>query len=71
MQGTLGYLDPEYFQSSQLTEKSDVYSFGVLLAELLTGKKALSFDGPEKERNLAMHFVLSMKENHLFEIIDP
>jgi serine/threonine protein kinase len=71
VQGTLGYLDPEYFQSSQLTEKSDVDSFGVLLAELLTGKKALSFDRPEKERNLAMHFVLSMKENHLFEIIDP
>uniref|UniRef100_A0A2N9IK48 Protein kinase domain-containing protein n=1 Tax=Fagus sylvatica TaxID=28930 RepID=A0A2N9IK48_FAGSY len=71
VQGTLGYLDPEYLQSSQLTEKSDVYSFGVLLAELLTGKKALSFDRPEEERNLAMHFVLSMKENRLFEILDP
>ncbi|XP_075647943.1 wall-associated receptor kinase 2-like [Castanea sativa] len=70
VQGTLGYLDPEYFQSSQLTEKSDVYSFGVLLAELLTGKKALSFDRPEAERNLAMHFVLAMKENRLFEILD-
>ena len=70
VQGTLGYLDPEYFQSSQLTEKSDVYSFGVLLAELLTGKKALSFDRSEEERNLAMHFVLSMKDNRLFEILD-
>ncbi|XP_065620147.1 putative wall-associated receptor kinase-like 16 [Quercus suber] len=70
MQGTLGYLDPEYFQSSQLNEKSDVYSFGVTLAELLTGKKALSFDRPEAERNLAMHFVLAMKENRLFEILD-
>ncbi|KAG2399777.1 Wall-associated receptor [Vigna angularis] len=68
--GTLGYLDPEYFHSSQLTEKSDVYSFGVVLVELLTGKKALSFERPEAHRNLAIHFHSSMKEGRLLEIFD-
>ena len=62
VQGTLGYLDLKYLQSSQLTEKSNVYSFGVLPTELLTGKKVLSFDRPEAKINLAMHFVLAMKE---------
>ncbi|XVE60238.1 hypothetical protein DITRI_Ditri05aG0112400 [Diplodiscus trichospermus] len=70
VQGTLGYLDPEYFQSSQLTEKSDVYSFGVVLVELLTGRKALCFQMPEEERNLAMHFVSALKKDRLFKIID-
>ncbi|PON50289.1 Wall-associated receptor kinase [Parasponia andersonii] len=70
VQGTIGYLDPEYLQSSQLTEKSDVYSFGVVLAELLTGKKALSFDKSDGVSNLAMFFVSLMEDDHLLRIID-
>ncbi|KAF3962944.1 hypothetical protein CMV_012610 [Castanea mollissima] len=70
VQGTLGYLDPEYMQTSQLTEKSDVYSFGVVMAELLTGKKALSFDRPEIDRNLAISFMTAIKEDRLFQILE-
>ena len=70
VQGTLGYLDPEYLQTSQLTEKSDVYSFGVVLVELLTGMKALSFDKSEEERSLAMYFLSSLKENRLFQLLE-
>ncbi|XP_059445535.1 wall-associated receptor kinase-like 10 isoform X1 [Corylus avellana] len=68
--GTFGYLDPEYFQSSQFTEKSDVYSFGVVLAELLTGEKAISSTKTQEPRSLATYFIQSVEENSLFDIID-
>ncbi|KAB1210633.1 Wall-associated receptor kinase-like 9 [Morella rubra] len=68
--GTFGYLDPEYFQSSQFTEKSDVYSFGVVLAELLTGEKAISSSRTLQDKSLATYFIQSMEENNLFDILD-
>ncbi|GJT38090.1 kinase RLK-Pelle-WAK family protein [Tanacetum coccineum] len=71
VQGTLGYLDPEYFHTSQLTDKSDVYSFGVVLAELITGQKPLCADRSIEDKNLATYFVKAMKENRLFEIVEP
>ncbi|KAG5226260.1 wall-associated receptor kinase [Salix suchowensis] len=72
VQGTFGYLDPEYFQSSQFTDKSDVYSFGVVLVELLTGQKAISFTRSEEQgRSLATYFLMAMESNCLFDILDP
>ncbi|KAK6120246.1 hypothetical protein DH2020_045937 [Rehmannia glutinosa] len=71
VQGTLGYLDPEYFHTSLLTEKSDVYSFGVVLAELLTGKKPIDMERSQEQRNLTTYFIMYMKENKLFQILEP
>ncbi|KAG8366697.1 hypothetical protein BUALT_Bualt17G0106400 [Buddleja alternifolia] len=68
--GTFGYLDPEYFRSSQFTDKSDIYSFGVVMVELLTGEKAVTSMRAETGRSLAMHFLDSMEENNLFDILD-
>ncbi|KAJ4787411.1 Wall-associated kinase family protein [Rhynchospora pubera] len=70
VQGTCGYLDPEYMQTCQLTDKSDVYSFGVVLLELLTSKPAIAFDAPEEERSLSSLFLSAMKEKKMHELLD-
>ncbi|DAD49455.1 TPA_asm: hypothetical protein HUJ06_019179 [Nelumbo nucifera] len=70
VQGTFGYLDPEYFQSSQFTEKSDVYSFGVVLVELLTGETPISSTRSIERKSLITYFISSMNENRLLEILD-
>ena len=71
VQGTFGYLDPEYFQTGKLTEKSDVYSFGVVLVELLTGQKPIEMGlGEEEEMSLVTRFLGAMEENRLRAILD-
>ncbi|WZZ80605.1 hypothetical protein YC2023_101177 [Brassica napus] len=69
--GTVGYVDPEYYGSSQYTDKSDVYSFGVILVELITGEKpVIALPDSQEIRGLADHFRAAMKENKFFDIMD-
>lgn len=70
VQGTLGYLDPEYLQERRPTEKSDVCSFGVVLLELITRKTAIYSDGTEEKKSLASSFLVALKENRLESILD-
>ncbi|KAF8112364.1 hypothetical protein N665_0064s0001 [Sinapis alba] len=70
VQGTPGYLDPEYYNTGLLNEKSDVYSFGVVLMELLSGQRALCFEGPQQSKHLVSYFASATKENRVYEVID-
>ncbi|KAL2502956.1 wall-associated receptor kinase-like 20 [Forsythia ovata] len=69
-QGTLGYLDPEYYLNLQLTDWSDVYSFGVVLMELLTSKKAIDFNREEENVNLVVYMKRIMDEEKLMDVVD-
>ncbi|KAM4090190.1 hypothetical protein ACJW30_09G041000 [Castanea mollissima] len=69
-QGTLGYLDPEYYRSYQLTDKSDVYSYGVVLLELLTSQKVIDFSRNQDDVNLATYVINQVNNGASMEVID-
>ncbi|XP_073158801.1 probable serine/threonine-protein kinase PIX13 [Henckelia pumila] len=50
--GTNGYAAPEYVATGHLYVKSDVYGFGVVLAEMLTGYRALDENRPNGKEKL-------------------
>ncbi|XP_059064522.1 rust resistance kinase Lr10 isoform X2 [Cryptomeria japonica] len=37
--GTVGYIDPDYWETSRVSLNSDIYSFGMLLLNVISGKR--------------------------------
>ncbi|KAK4755982.1 hypothetical protein SAY87_009739 [Trapa incisa] len=68
--GTLGYIPPEYGQSSVATYKGDVYSFGVVLVELVTGKRPMDVFKSKGSRNLIPEVVQMRRDGRKGEIVD-
>ncbi|XP_062222701.1 phytosulfokine receptor 1-like [Phragmites australis] len=68
--GTLGYIPPEYGQSSVATFKGDVYSFGIVLLELLTGKRPVDMCKPKGARELVSWVIHMKEENREADVLD-
>ncbi|WRX12045.1 Serine-threonine/tyrosine-protein kinase, partial [Theobroma cacao] len=72
VEGSFGYLDPEYIRDSEISEKCDVYSFGVVLFEVLCARPALLNPIHNSCKVYLSDWVrLCIGEGTIYNIIDP
>ncbi|CAN4090014.1 unnamed protein product [Withania somnifera] len=67
IEGTFGYMAPEYFMHGIINEKTDVFAFGVLLLELITGRRAVD----SYQKSLVLWAKPLLQKNNIKEIADP
>ncbi|ESQ51955.1 hypothetical protein EUTSA_v10016366mg [Eutrema salsugineum] len=54
VEGTQGYLAPEYVENGVITPKLDVFAFGVVVLELLSGKEVVTIQKEKGEEEVEM-----------------
>ncbi|XVF70091.1 hypothetical protein PTKIN_Ptkin11bG0134300 [Pterospermum kingtungense] len=67
IEGTFGYLAPEYFMHGIVDEKTDVFAFGVLLLEITTGRQPVD----SSKQNLLLWAKPLMESGNITELADP
>ncbi|KAH7435738.1 hypothetical protein KP509_06G077700 [Ceratopteris richardii] len=67
VEGTFGYLAPEYFMHGIVSEKTDVFAYGVLLLELITGKQPIN----EYQESLVIWARPLLESMKMAELVDP
>lgn len=66
IEGTFGYLSPEYFMHGIVDEKTDVFAYGVLLLELITGRRAV-----DSQQSLVIWAKPLLDSHNFKELVDP
>ncbi|CAD5193152.1 unnamed protein product [Musa acuminata subsp. malaccensis] len=67
IEGTFGYLAPEYFMHGIVDEKTDVFAFGVLLLEIVTGRRPVD----ASKQNLLLWAKPLIESGRIAELADP
>lgn len=67
IEGTFGYLAPEYVMHGIVDEKTDVFAFGVLLLELVTGRLPID----SSQESLVMWAKPLLECRNIQKLVDP
>lgn len=67
IEGTFGYMAPEYFMHGVINEKTDVFAFGVLLLELISGRRAVD----SRRQSLVIWAKPLLERGNVKGLIDP
>ncbi|ERM95272.1 hypothetical protein AMTRI_Chr04g182710 [Amborella trichopoda] len=67
IEGTFGYLAPEYFMHGIVDEKTDVFAFGVLLLEIISGRRPVDVS----KQNLLSWAKPLLESGNINALVDP